>query len=422
MAPSRAGGWTLAGHRLDPAAADLDLDFRYTGRPLRLDAIVATDDGDQHDVRMGDVDDSMTTDLGAPLPEPARGGAADRAHLPQPGPGRRLRPPGRAAPGDRRVPGPRRPRRRRPARPRDLHDLDRDHPGAPGRPTACACRPSSARTWPPTRDADGAARPQVGNERPIVPLQVVGRRRPHADGRRSGARASSSCRSTRGWSRPGCGRCPAPAGRRRCGSGLPDPTRRSRRPGRSSPRSRSGSPRSRRGPTSSPSGPAIRSARPSSGRWSWPPSPGWPCPSAGCILGTVTDLRDERGELADLEAQGVTPERACAGTRSPGRPGWPSAGRSPGVVVGLVLTVVVTGALALTAEGEAPIPPLVVVIPVGWPSWSSSRPSWPSSSGTAAWLVRRAYGAPTLGRAPRPAPREVGPSLADRPARSGLDG
>ncbi len=82
----------------------------------------------------------------------------------------------------------------------------------------------------------------------------------------------------------------------------------------------------------------------------------------GLILGTITDLRDERGELADLEAQGLGPSALRGHVLY--RTAWLAfGGAAAGVVVGLVLTVVVTGALALTAEGEAPIPPLIVVIP-----------------------------------------------------------
>ena len=82
----------------------------------------------------------------------------------------------------------------------------------------------------------------------------------------------------------------------------------------------------------------------------------------GLILGAVTDLRDERGELADLEAQGVTPStlRWHALARTAGSP-WRRArrgrgGRGPGGVRD-------RGAVA-DAEGQLPIPPLVVVIPV----------------------------------------------------------
>jgi hypothetical protein len=115
----------------------------------------------------------------------------------------------------------------------------------------------------------------------------------------------------------------------------------------------------------------------------------------GLILGTVTDLRDERGELADLEAQGLGP--AALRGHVLARTAWLALGGTvAGVVVGLALTVVVTTALALTAEGAAPIPPLVVVIP--WLAIAVIVGAVLAVVlGTAAWLVRRAFGRRTLG-------------------------
>jgi hypothetical protein len=115
----------------------------------------------------------------------------------------------------------------------------------------------------------------------------------------------------------------------------------------------------------------------------------------GLILGAVTDLRDERGELADLEAQGIRP--SSLRWHALARTAWLAIGGGVGgLAAGLLLTVVVTGALALDAEGRVPIPPLVVVLP-------------PVSIGVVvvgvvgvvlaivAWLARRTYGQATLG-------------------------
>ena len=71
--PTPDGGWTLVGHRLDPADEVLDLRFTYRGHILRLDAVVRLDNGDSVVVRMGDVEDSMQSAV-APLPPDARGG------------------------------------------------------------------------------------------------------------------------------------------------------------------------------------------------------------------------------------------------------------------------------------------------------------------------------------------------------------
>ena len=82
----------------------------------------------------------------------------------------------------------------------------------------------------------------------------------------------------------------------------------------------------------------------------------------GLILGAVTDLRDESGELADLEAQGIPP--SSLRWHALARTAWLTIGGGiAGLVAGLLLAVVVTGALALDAEGRLPIPPLVVVLP-----------------------------------------------------------
>jgi hypothetical protein len=85
--------------------------------------------------------------------------------------------------------------------------------------------------------------------------------------------------------------------------------------------------------------------------------------SVGALLmGAITDLRDERGELADLEAQGVPP--SALRWHALARTAWLAIGGSiAGLIAGLALAVVVTGALAIDAEGRFPIPPLIVVLP-----------------------------------------------------------
>ena len=44
--PPPAGGWMEAGHRLEAGARDLDIQLRYDGDPLKLDAVVLTAGGD----------------------------------------------------------------------------------------------------------------------------------------------------------------------------------------------------------------------------------------------------------------------------------------------------------------------------------------------------------------------------------------
>ena len=115
----------------------------------------------------------------------------------------------------------------------------------------------------------------------------------------------------------------------------------------------------------------------------------------GLMLGTITDLRDERGELADLEAQGVTP--SSLRWHALARTAWLAIGGTlAGLVVGIVLTVVISGALAITAEGVAPIPPLAVVIPVGTILLIVVA-VLAIVLGGATWLASRSFGRATLG-------------------------
>ncbi len=82
--PAPAGGWTRSGHRLPDGVRELTLRFAYDGRPLRLDAIVATADGDTATIPMGDLGRSMTS-VRAPLPEGAAGGLLTALILRNPG-------------------------------------------------------------------------------------------------------------------------------------------------------------------------------------------------------------------------------------------------------------------------------------------------------------------------------------------------
>jgi hypothetical protein len=139
----------------------------------------------------------------------------------------------------------------------------------------------------------------------------------------------------------------------------------------------------------------------------------------GLVLGTVTDLRDERGELADLEAQGVTP--TALRWHAVARTTWLAVGGcAAGLVVGVALTHVVTGALAVTAEGVAPIPPLAVVVPV-LPILAIVAGVLAAVIGAAAWLARRTYGRATLGER-RANVRATEPGRTWLPSGDGADG
>jgi hypothetical protein len=84
----------------------------------------------------------------------------------------------------------------------------------------------------------------------------------------------------------------------------------------------------------------------------------------GLLLGVVTDLRDEGGELFDLEAQGAAPATLRAQVRL--RAGTVAAvGLAGGLATGAVLGLLVVSLVRLTANAARPEPPLLVT--VDWP-------------------------------------------------------
>jgi hypothetical protein len=140
----------------------------------------------------------------------------------------------------------------------------------------------------------------------------------------------------------------------------------------------------------------------------------------GVLLGAVTDLRDERGELADLEAQGISPgtlrRHALAKTS------WLAGGGAvAGLLVGIALTVAVTSALAIGATGVEPIPPLAIVVPI-WPILAIVIGLFVLVLGLVGWLARGAYGARTLGERRGDPGETVGGSPAWRPEPGARDG
>ena len=116
----------------------------------------------------------------------------------------------------------------------------------------------------------------------------------------------------------------------------------------------------------------------------------------GVLLGAVSELRDGRGELADLEAQGVAPStlRRLALART----AWLAGGGSiAGLVVGILLTIAATSTLAIGAAGTASIPPLAIVIPIA-PILALVAGLFALVVGAVGWLAGRAYRAGTLGQ------------------------
>jgi hypothetical protein len=137
----------------------------------------------------------------------------------------------------------------------------------------------------------------------------------------------------------------------------------------------------------------------------------------GLLMGALTDLRDERGELADLEAQGVRP--SVLRWHALARTAWLAIGGVlAGLVAGLLLAVVITGALAIDAQGNLPIPPLVVVLPP-LPIIAVVGGVLIVVLGSVALLASRTYGRATLGE--RRAGRAVrkGTAVWSTPAERG---
>jgi hypothetical protein len=403
----------VAGHRLDPTEPRLELRFRYAGRPLRLDAIVATDAGDATTVRMGDVDESMTS-ISAPLPEAARGGILTALIFRNPGlvagSGHQdeLR---RATVTFEGLDG------LVEAVPRELEifttstEIVRAPQATDGLRLPAVVSPDIAAS----ASADGSLDLIMTGEA-TIPLRVVGvaTHMPSVvdPAPRFVTVPLDPFLVAVASAVPGAGRPTEmwiglrdPAAEDAVRAALAaDPFRFAEVTARSDLV-------------------AERATDPLSRAILWTlviaALAGLALSIGGLILGTVTDLRDERGELADLEAQGVTP-RALR-WHAVARTAWLAVGGcAAGLAVGLVMTHVVTGALAVTAEGVAPIPPLAVVIPVV-PVLAIVAGVLALVIGSAALLARRAYGRATLGER-RAAERSEQPGHGWLPTGEQVDG
>ena len=85
---------------------------------------------------------------------------------------------------------------------------------------------------------------------------------------------------------------------------------------------------------------------------------------AGLLLVVVSDLRDERGELFDLEAQGATPSALRRHLRL--RAAMVVAmGLGGGIATGAVLSALVVALVRVTANATEPQPPLVLTLDWG---------------------------------------------------------
>ncbi|MEO8229609.1 MAG: hypothetical protein ABI628_07585, partial [Chloroflexota bacterium] len=84
--------------------------------------------------------------------------------------------------------------------------------------------------------------------------------------------------------------------------------------------------------------------------------------AAGLALGVVADLRDEAGDLADLETMGTPPStlRSLIQARTVV---LAAGGIAAGLLAGTVLTAVTTSSLALAAGATVAVPELRIVLP-----------------------------------------------------------
>lgn len=382
-----SGGWQVGGHRLPPGQPDLTLHFRYTGEPLRLSAVVWTDGGDATTIELGTIGEGMTS-ASAPLPDSAVGGRLTALIFRN---DRIVAGSGHQHPVFRATIA--------------LDGLDGLVDATPidleiftvSTVVIRAPQPTDGVVLPAVVSpdlaaaaaADGSLELHVGGG--SIPLRVVG----------SAERAPTMVDPVPRFvivpldpflvalssALPGAGRpsemwiaAPSPdrladvrAALDRAPFRFAEVTARA-----DLVTTRSGDPLSQ----------AIVWALVAAA------IAGLALSVGGLVLGAVTDLRDERGELADLEVQGLPP--SALRWHALARTGWLAIGGSVGgLVVGLLLAIVVTGALAIDAAGAAPIPPLRVVLPVGTIGFIVGA-ILALVVGSVGWLARRAFGRPTL--------------------------
>ncbi len=383
--PSPPGGWHQAGHRLPAGESEIRLGFRYSGERFKLGAVVATDGGDHAVIPLGTISDGMT-EVRATLPEAAIGGtliAITFVH-------------------ERFIYGPHQHELRRgtvtfegldglvEARPIEIEVFTvsivtvRAPQATDGLALPAVVSPDLAAAV----DPDGLLRLEVGGGRTIN-LRVVATARQFPTlvdpGQRFIVVPLDPYLVALNAEAPGAGQLTE------MWLGTPSASRTAdvRTALASAPF---------RFPaiTDRAALVAERAADPLSQSIVWAlvvaALAGLVLSVGGILLGANTDLRDERGELADLEAQGVPPStlRKLALARTAWLAG---VGTVAGLVVGVVLTFGVTAALAVTAEGTLPVPTLRTVVPI-LPILVVIAALLALVAGAVAWLARRTYAGP----------------------------
>jgi hypothetical protein len=119
----------------------------------------------------------------------------------------------------------------------------------------------------------------------------------------------------------------------------------------------------------------------------------------GVLLAAAAELRDERGELYELESQGSTP-RALTGLVVLRTVALCAVGTLTGIVVGVGLGWVVASSIGVGGEGATAVPALVLVAP--WGPMVALAVALLVLLGVAVWiLARRHFSQPSLGTGAR---------------------
>lgn len=118
----------------------------------------------------------------------------------------------------------------------------------------------------------------------------------------------------------------------------------------------------------------------------------------GLVLTLVGDLKDERGELFDLEAEGADPATLCRHLRL--RATLTAAiGLVGGLGLGSVLSTLVVDLVVLTANAEVPEPPLL--LDFEWPLVALAAAGWGAlTAALVIGLTRSAFRSPSPARPP----------------------
>ena len=116
----------------------------------------------------------------------------------------------------------------------------------------------------------------------------------------------------------------------------------------------------------------------------------------GLLLGVVSDIRDERGELFDLEAQGADPGTLRTHLRL--RSAFVAViGALGGLATGAVLAALIIALVTLTAGAGTSQPPLVLA--VDWPVVLLGLVAFAAATALlVVWATRRAFRAEAAGR------------------------